>query len=60
MNDTDLDSSWAWSQAEAMADGSLGGRERRRMRRHMQADPELRQAVNAARAVSIALRGARR
>ncbi|HEX5419302.1 MAG TPA: hypothetical protein VFY39_04815 [Gammaproteobacteria bacterium] len=57
MNDKDLDSSWAWSQIEAMADGSLRGRERRRMRLHVRADARLRRAVEEARAVSAALRG---
>jgi hypothetical protein len=57
MNDKDLNSSWAWSQIEAMADGSLRGRERQRMRRHMEADPRLRRAVEDAREMRAALRG---
>ena len=53
---TDLDTRWAWSKVEAMADGSLSGEKARRMRAALARDPELREAVERAHALSRALR----
>ncbi len=52
----ELDSRWAWSRVEAMADGSLPRRDARRMRAACARDPELRLAVERARALRGALR----
>ena len=46
---------WAWEQIEAMADGSLRGGERRRMRAALRRDARLRAAVERARLVRAAL-----
>jgi hypothetical protein len=51
-----LTTEWAWSQVEAMADGSLRGEDRKRMRRMMQNDPRLDAAVDRARTVHAGLR----
>jgi hypothetical protein len=48
---TDLETQWAWSRVEAMADRSLRGAERRRMRDAMAADPKLERAVVSATAL---------
>lgn len=40
---------WAWSQVEAMADGSLKPAQRQRMRQAMALDPQLQHAVQSAR-----------
>lgn len=48
---TELDSRWAWSRIEAVADGSLGRKDERRMRAALARDPELRRAVDRARAL---------
>jgi anti-sigma factor RsiW len=56
MKETDLSKKWAWSQVEAMADGSLEPGERRRMRRLMKADPSLEDAVQRARRIRAELR----
>jgi hypothetical protein len=51
----DLSNAWAWSRVEAMADGSLDGPDVERMRVAMQADAELRGAVERAGAITRAL-----
>lgn len=53
----DIDTQWAWSQIEAMADGSLAAKDRQRMRGAMAADPHLADAVERARELRRALRG---
>jgi hypothetical protein len=53
----DLDQQWAWSQVEAAADGSLGYRDRQRMRDAIAADPALRKAIEDARRIRAALAG---
>lgn len=53
---TELDRSWAKSQIEAMADGSLPAEAERRMRTVMNGDPEIREAVEHARALRLELR----
>ncbi len=53
---TDLDSRWAWSKVEAMADGSLSRDEKRRMRAVLEREPELSAAVARARTLRRALR----
>ena len=52
----DLDTRWAWSRVEAMADGSLSRRDARRMRAACARDAGLRLAVERARALRSALR----
>lgn len=49
MTEKDLNMEWAWSQVEAMADGSLTGADRRRMRAAMRSDAALSTAVAEAR-----------
>lgn len=44
----DIDQQWAWSQVEAMADGSLPREDRRRMRAAMASDRRLHDAVERA------------
>lgn len=51
-----LNGQWAWTQVEAMADRSLTGAEQERMRAAMRGDPELRAAVERARALRRELR----
>lgn len=46
-----IDSQWAWSQIEAMADGSLSSGDVRRMREAMAREPALAAAVARARAL---------
>lgn len=53
---TELDIRWARSRVEAMADGSLSRKEERRMRALLASDPDLRRAVDEARALRTALR----
>ena len=50
---THLESQWAWSRIEAMADDTLTAAERRRMRKAMAADRQLNRAVEDA----MSLRG---
>ncbi len=52
---TELENEWARGRIEAMADGSLGRAEARRMRAAMEADPQLRAAVASALRMRIAL-----
>ncbi|HUF71629.1 MAG TPA: hypothetical protein VMR74_01890 [Gammaproteobacteria bacterium] len=54
---TELDRTWAETQIEAMADGSLSAGARRRMLAAMDRDPALAARVEQARALSRALRG---
>ena len=49
MSRADLNSEWAWTQVEAMADGSLRGASRSRMQQAMRLDPKLHAAVGRAR-----------
>lgn len=53
---TELDRTWAKSQIEAMADGSLPAEAERRMRILMNCDPEIREAVERARSLRLELR----
>lgn len=55
-----LTTEWAWSQVEAMADGSLRGEDRKRMQRMIRNDTSLGAAVDRARAVHAGLRQPRR
>jgi hypothetical protein len=48
---SDLDDRWAWSQVEAMADGTLPRADEQRMRTAMAADVRLREAVALAATV---------
>lgn len=50
-----LADTWAWSQIEAAADGSLGSEQSRRMAEAMEKDAELRAAVEHAVALRRAL-----
>lgn len=49
MSEIELETEWAWSQVEAMADGSLAADDQRRMRAAMRERPALRAAVDRAR-----------
>ncbi len=49
MREVDQNNDWAWEQIEAMADDSLVGADRRRMRQAMGHDPRLHDAVERAR-----------
>lgn len=51
MDNTTLETEWARSQIEAMADGSLGAAERARMVKALDRDPGLRAALDEAKAV---------
>jgi hypothetical protein len=52
----ELDDQWAWSQVEAMADGTLPHADAKRMRVAMGADAGLREAVERAAALRERLR----
>ena len=54
---TNLDQTWAQSQVEAMADGSLSPDAERRMRAAMERDPRLAASVSAAVEIRQQLRG---
>ena len=51
MSPADLNSEWAWTQIEAMADDSLRGASRSRMQQAMRLDPKLHAAVGRARSL---------
>jgi hypothetical protein len=51
-----LDQQWAWSQVEAMADGTLPASDEARMRAALRADARLREAVERATAIRGGLR----
>lgn len=53
---TELDRTWAKTQIEAMADGSLGPEAERRMRALINCDPELRDDLERAQALMKDLR----
>lgn len=53
---TELDTRWAWTQVEAMAEGSLSRQDERRMRAALGQDRELRAAVERARGLRRELR----
>lgn len=54
---TELDRTWARSQIEAMADGSLEPNAERRMRALLNCDPELRAEYESAKALVRELKG---
>jgi hypothetical protein len=54
---TNLESQWAWSRVESMADRSLSADEQRRMRDAMAVDRELNRAVQDAIALRRELKG---
>ena len=56
MKESDTSNDWAWSQIEAMADGSLSADDQQRMRRAIGNDAQLERAVERAKAVRQALR----
>lgn len=58
MSKTTIEREWAWTQVEAMADGTLEGGDLERMRRALSEDKELRAAVETARVVLGGLRRA--
>lgn len=53
---TGLDNQWAWSQVEAMADGSLSANDEQRMHAEMARDPRLENALERASALRRELR----
>ena len=59
MTSRQLEIGWARSQLEAMADGSLRGRDLERMRRVLAQDPQLREDLARASAMLAALRARR-
>lgn len=59
MTKTTIEREWAWSQVEAMADGSLDGDDLERMQRALSKDDALDAAVGRARAVLLGLRDSR-
>jgi ferric-dicitrate binding protein FerR (iron transport regulator) len=56
MSISKIESEWAWTQVEAMADGGLVGEDLERMHRVLQADSELREALSRAESVLGTLR----
>jgi anti-sigma factor RsiW len=59
MNEKMERSKWAWERIEALADDSLDAADRERMSEALRADPQLRAAVERARAVRGGLRDLR-
>jgi hypothetical protein len=54
-----IDDEWAWLRLEAMADGALDGRDLERMRKALDEDAALREALDRARGVRQSLRDMR-